>query len=165
MMHHVPRTRLTVLAVAGPVERVVRPHSLGTYFLSGRFHATVPSNSVRRESASSRDFIEVAPRTTVPASPQSTAVDIQPFMSSRLPLSRISRYPSARWRELNTAVGWFEVKKNVRRSRGTSHVAGQSVLVRRLQDCTERDLSNESRDGLASTPSVCCSTSHPLGRV
>ena len=26
MMHHVPRTRLTVLAVAGPVERGVRQH-------------------------------------------------------------------------------------------------------------------------------------------
>jgi hypothetical protein len=28
MMHHVPQAGLTALAVAGPVERVVRPHSL-----------------------------------------------------------------------------------------------------------------------------------------
>ena len=31
MMHHVPQAGLTVPAVAGPVERVVRPHSQRSY--------------------------------------------------------------------------------------------------------------------------------------
>jgi hypothetical protein len=59
MMHHVPQLGLTALAVAGPVERVVRPrpHRIAAY---GRYleagvtgHAEVSGNATGRNANSS----------------------------------------------------------------------------------------------------------------